>query len=48
VIDVDKAQARRTRMEIVRDLIRDPAPAMGTHFPGRRFGRVVKAGGRRR
>lgn len=48
VIDVDEEQARRTQVAVVRDLIRDGTPAVGAHFPGLRFGRVVEQEGRRR
>jgi glyoxylase-like metal-dependent hydrolase (beta-lactamase superfamily II) len=48
VVDVDEDQARRTQIEVVADLIRDRVPAVGAHFPGLRFGRVVESGGRRR
>lgn len=48
VVDVDEERARRTQVAIVRDLIRDGTPAVGAHFPGLRFGRVVVRNGRRR
>lgn len=48
VTDVDEARARRTQVAVARELIRDRTLAVGAHFPGLRFGRVVETGGRRR
>ncbi|GLZ02764.1 hydrolase [Actinomadura sp. NBRC 104412] len=48
VIDVDEARARAMQIAVARDLVRDGTPVVGAHFPGLRFGRVVRDGNRRR
>ena len=46
--DVDPALARRTRAQVAAELEGDRDLAAASHFPGLRFGRLVRAGGARR
>jgi glyoxylase-like metal-dependent hydrolase (beta-lactamase superfamily II) len=44
--DVDAALAKRTREALFRELESSGTPAAAAHFPGLRFGRVLRAEGR--
>jgi glyoxylase-like metal-dependent hydrolase (beta-lactamase superfamily II) len=47
--DVDPDLARRTRRDLVAEFAGDPSVLVaGAHFPGMRFGRLLRSGGRRR
>jgi glyoxylase-like metal-dependent hydrolase (beta-lactamase superfamily II) len=45
--DVDPALARRTKVALARELEDGDVPAAGGHFPGLRFGRLLRGEGRR-
>ncbi len=46
--DVDRQLAQRTREAFAKELEGSNVPAAATHFPGLKFGRLLKAQGRRR
>jgi len=46
--DLDPALARRTKVALARELEGSDIPAVGAHFPGLRFGRLLPGEGRRR
>ncbi len=46
--DIDPVLARRTRDRLRRELESEPSLIAGMHFPGLRFGRLLRAEGRRR
>jgi glyoxylase-like metal-dependent hydrolase (beta-lactamase superfamily II) len=46
--DVDPALAQRTRAALIREIEGSAVPAAAAHFPGLRFGRLLRGEGRRR
>ena len=48
LMDVDPAQAKRTRLMLDRELDGKDIPVAAAHFPDLRFGRLLKAEGKRR
>jgi len=48
LMDVDPAMAKRTRQMLERELDGADIPIAAAHFPGLRFGRLLKAEGKRR
>jgi hypothetical protein len=48
LFDVDPALALQTRVALNRELEGSNLPVAAAHFPGLRFGRLVRAEGRRR
>ena len=47
-MDVDPTQAKRTRLMLDRELDGKDIPVAAAHFPDLRFGRLLKAEGKRR
>ena len=46
--DVDPALALRTRTALIREIEGADVPVAAAHFPGLRFGRLLRGEGRRR